>query len=79
MAQLSTRETRSILLFPVCRNLMRILKPLNSRFLSLEHNIYLHKATAYALLFFVIVHVNAHYANFFIVFSHCLLICVGRN
>jgi NADPH oxidase len=61
----------AVLLIPVCRNLMRLVRGswLN-RFIPFDHNIYFHKATAYAMLFFVLVHVNAHYANFFAVLSN---------
>lgn len=56
----------AILLFPVCRNLIRIVRSSKiNKYIPFDHNIYFHKVTAYAMLFWVFVHVNAHYTNFF--------------
>ncbi|KAJ1535831.1 hypothetical protein HK096_001578 [Nowakowskiella sp. JEL0078] len=58
----------TLLLLPVCRNMIRILRatPLN-KIIPFDENLYLHKCSAYAMLFFTWVHVNAHYVNFFTV------------
>ncbi|KAJ3090669.1 hypothetical protein HK102_003004 [Quaeritorhiza haematococci] len=56
----------SILLLPVCRNFIRILRATSlNRIIPFDYNIYFHKCTAYSLLFFSLVHTNAHYKNFF--------------
>lgn len=54
----------SLLLLPMCRNLVRILRP-QIRWLPLDENIYFHKNVAYAMLMWTVVHVSAHYINFF--------------
>ncbi|KAJ3117532.1 hypothetical protein HK098_006239 [Nowakowskiella sp. JEL0407] len=56
----------ALLLLPVCRNMIRVLRstPLN-KIIPFDDNIYFHKSSAYAMLFFTWVHTNAHYVNFF--------------
>ncbi|KAF2857505.1 hypothetical protein K470DRAFT_273235 [Piedraia hortae CBS 480.64] len=53
-----------LVLLPMCRNLIRILRP-KLRFVPLDENTYFHRQVAYSLLFWTIVHVSAHYVNFF--------------
>ncbi|KAI9089643.1 ferric reductase NAD binding domain-containing protein [Phlyctochytrium arcticum] len=57
-----------LLVLPMCRNLIRIIRGtrINS-IIPFDENIFFHKWTAYSLLFFTLVHVNAHYWNFFVV------------
>jgi len=60
----------SVLLLPVCRTLIRTLrswKVLNNRWIRIPFNesLLFHKQTARYILLFTIIHVNAHYINFF--------------
>lgn len=48
----------------MCRNIMRFLRP-KFKFLPLDETIWFHRQCAYAMLLFTIVHVTAHYVNFF--------------
>ena len=59
----------ALLLLPVCRNLITFLRSSNwlNRVFNFEENLYFHRWVAYALMIFTVVHVNAHYANFYIV------------
>ncbi|RKO87562.1 ferric reductase NAD binding domain-containing protein [Blyttiomyces helicus] len=55
-----------LLLLPVCRNIISIIRgSFVNRYIPFDHNIFLHKCTAYSMLFFSLVHTNAHYTNFF--------------
>ncbi|RYO81286.1 hypothetical protein DL766_010153 [Monosporascus sp. MC13-8B] len=54
----------TIILLPVCRTIMRTIRP-KIRFLPLDENIWFHRQVAYAMLMFTIVHVSAHYVNFY--------------
>ncbi|PSR94496.1 NADPH oxidase [Coniella lustricola] len=58
-----TFDTLFILL-PVCRTLVRWLRP-KIRWLPLDENLWFHRQVAYAMLVFTILHVTAHYVNFF--------------
>ena len=53
-----------LILLPMCRNLMRFIRP-KLRFLPLDESQWFHRQCAYSLLFFTILHVCAHYVNFF--------------
>lgn len=53
-----------LILLPMCRNLMRFLRP-NIRWLPLDETQWFHRQVAYAMLVFTICHVCAHYVNFF--------------
>ncbi|KIX94861.1 uncharacterized protein Z520_09551 [Fonsecaea multimorphosa CBS 102226] len=53
-----------LILLPMCRNLMRFLRP-KFRWLPLDETQWFHRQCAYALLLFSTVHVTAHYVNFF--------------
>ncbi|KAJ3207164.1 hypothetical protein HK099_000338, partial [Clydaea vesicula] len=56
----------SVLLLPVCRNLIAIIRRTRiNRIIPFDHNIYFHKCAAYMMMLFTLVHVNAHYTNFF--------------
>ncbi|KAI2641051.1 cytochrome b-245 heavy chain subunit beta [Xylaria nigripes] len=54
----------TLILLPVCRTLVRWVRP-KIRILPLDENIWFHRQVAYSMLFFTIVHVAAHYVNFF--------------
>lgn len=55
-----------LILFPICRNLITLLRstPLN-RVIPFDEHIGFHKLTGYSILFWTIVHVLAHYINFY--------------
>jgi len=53
-----------LILLPMCRTILRIVRP-KVRFLPLDESQWLHRQTAYAMLLFTIIHVTAHYVNFF--------------
>ncbi|KAJ3047721.1 hypothetical protein HK097_011279 [Rhizophlyctis rosea] len=61
----------AVLLLPVCRNVIRIARGILpgrvTRWVDIDRNLFLHKLTAYSLLVGTVVHVNAHYVNFFVV------------
>lgn len=53
------------ILIPLCRNLVRFLRPtLLNKILPMDENIFLHKMIAYAMVVFTATHVMAHYVNF---------------
>lgn len=52
----------AVILFPMCRTLMRTLRP-RLRFLPLDETEWFHRQCAYCLLFFTIVHTAAHYVK----------------
>ncbi|RYP06592.1 hypothetical protein DL765_009428 [Monosporascus sp. GIB2] len=54
----------TIILLPVCRTIMRTIRP-KIRFLPLDENIWFHRQVAYAMLLFTIIHVASHYVNFY--------------
>lgn len=49
-----------LILLPVCRTVMRWLRP-KIRFLPLDENLWFHRQLAYAMLFFTVCHTSAHY------------------
>ncbi|KAI1751827.1 cytochrome b-245 heavy chain subunit beta [Xylaria castorea] len=54
----------TFILLPVCRTLVRWLRP-KVKFLPLDENIWFHRQVAYAMLLFTLLHVSAHYVNFY--------------
>ncbi|CAG8680403.1 3591_t:CDS:2 [Cetraspora pellucida] len=56
----------AMILFPVCRNLLSMLRstPLNG-IIPFDENIEFHKAIGWSLLFFTIVHTVSHWINFY--------------
>ncbi|RVX68227.1 hypothetical protein B0A52_08736 [Exophiala mesophila] len=52
------------ILLPMCRNIMRFIRP-KFKFLPLDETIWFHRQCAYAMLVFTVLHVLAHYVNFF--------------
>ncbi|KAF8929805.1 ferric reductase NAD binding domain-containing protein [Dissophora ornata] len=56
----------SIILLPVCRNILRILRvSFINKLIPIDENIWFHKITAYSILFCTTVHAIGHYVNFF--------------
>ncbi|KAF2218706.1 FAD-binding domain-containing protein [Elsinoe ampelina] len=53
-----------LILLPMCRNLLRIVRP-KVRYLPLDESQWFHRQCAYSLLFWTIVHTASHYVNFF--------------
>ncbi|KAI7161677.1 NADPH oxidase [Hortaea werneckii] len=53
-----------LILLPMCRNLLRIIRP-KIRWLPLDESQWFHRQVAYAMLFWTVVHVASHYVNFF--------------
>lgn len=54
----------TIIILPMCRNIMSFMRP-KMRWLPLDETQYFHRQCAYSLLFWTVVHVVAHYINFF--------------
>lgn len=50
----------TLILLPVCRTIVRALRP-KIRFLPLDENLWFHRQVAYAMLLFTIIHVTSHY------------------
>jgi len=53
----------TLLLLPMCRNLVRWIRP-KIKFLPLDETQWFHRQVAYAMLFFVVIHVMAHYVKY---------------
>lgn len=53
-----------MILLPMCRNILRIVRP-KIRWLPLDESQWFHRQVAYAMLMFSIIHTAAHYVNFF--------------
>ncbi|TVY33934.1 NADPH oxidase [Lachnellula subtilissima] len=54
----------AMILLPMCRNIMRYVRP-KVKFLPLDESQWFHRQVAYSLLFYTIVHTAGHYVNFF--------------
>ncbi|KAK5630506.1 hypothetical protein RRF57_006221 [Xylaria bambusicola] len=54
----------TFILLPVCRTIVRWIRP-KIRFLPLDENIWFHRQVAYGMLLFTLLHVAAHYVNFY--------------
>ncbi|MCJ1388732.1 hypothetical protein MMC18_001581 [Xylographa bjoerkii] len=54
----------TLILLPMCRNLLRWIRP-KLKFLPLDESQWFHRQVAYSLLFWTCFHVSAHYVNFF--------------
>jgi NADPH oxidase len=52
----------TLILLPMCRNLLRYFRP-KIRWLPLDESQWFHRQVAYALLFFSIIHTSAHYVK----------------
>ncbi|KAF9157342.1 hypothetical protein BGX21_005818 [Mortierella sp. AD011] len=56
----------SIILLPVCRNILRILRvSFLNKLIPIDENIWFHKITAYSILVCTTVHAVGHYVNFY--------------
>jgi NADPH oxidase len=53
-----------LILFPMCRNILRLIRP-KIRWLPLDESQWFHRQVAYSMLLWTIVHVGSHYVNFF--------------
>jgi NADPH oxidase len=53
----------TLILLPVCRTLVRWIRP-KVKFLPLDENIWFHRQVAYAMLLFTLLHVAAHYVKY---------------
>jgi NADPH oxidase len=51
-----------IILLPVCRTIMRWIRP-KIRFIPLDENIWFHRQVAYSMLLFTIIHTGSHYVK----------------
>lgn len=51
-----------LILLPMCRNLLRIIRP-KIKWLALDESQWFHRQVAYSLLFWTIVHVASHYVK----------------
>ena len=52
----------AMILLPMCRNVLRVVRP-KLRFLPLDESQWFHRQVAYAMLIYTIVHVCAHYVK----------------
>ena len=52
----------AMILLPMCRNLLRFIRP-KMRFLPLDESQWFHRQVAYSILFYTIIHVTAHYVK----------------
>lgn len=63
-AGLALSVDAAIILLPMCKNVLRWIRP-KIRWLPLDESQWFHRQVAYSLLFWTIIHVSAHYVNFF--------------
>ncbi|KAL8870537.1 MAG: hypothetical protein Q9174_003446 [Haloplaca sp. 1 TL-2023] len=54
----------AIIVLPMCKNILRWIRP-KVKVLPLDESQWFHRQVAYSLLFYTIIHVSAHYVNFF--------------
>ncbi|KAL8809488.1 MAG: hypothetical protein Q9223_001248 [Gallowayella weberi] len=54
----------AIIVLPMCKNVLRWIRP-KVKILPLDESQWFHRQVAYSLLFWTIIHVSAHYVNFF--------------
>lgn len=54
-----------LLLIPMLRNVIRVVRPKLRWLLPIDENIWFHRQVAYSLAFWAMVHTTAHYVNFF--------------
>lgn len=52
----------ALILLPMCRNLLRFVRP-KIRWLPLDESQWFHRQVAYAMLIFTIIHTAAHYVK----------------
>ncbi|KAI9682196.1 MAG: hypothetical protein M1817_000250 [Caeruleum heppii] len=63
-AGLALSVDTAMITLPMCRNILRWIRP-KLRWIPLDESQWFHRQVAYAMLFFTIIHVCAHYVNFF--------------
>ncbi|MCJ1428129.1 hypothetical protein MMC29_006037 [Sticta canariensis] len=63
-AGLALSVDAAIILLPMCKNVLRWIRP-KIRWLPLDESQWFHRQVAYSLLFWTIIHVSAHYVNFY--------------
>ncbi|KAJ5606548.1 Riboflavin synthase-like beta-barrel [Penicillium lagena] len=63
-AGLTLSVDATLILLPMCRNIVRWLRP-QIRWLPLDESAWFHRQVAYALLVFTAIHTAAHYVNFY--------------
>ncbi|CAH7673330.1 NADPH oxidase A [Phakopsora pachyrhizi] len=56
-----------LLLLPVCRNIIKVLRPQLTWLMPMDENIWFHRQVAYSTAFFSMVHTTAHYVNMIMV------------
>ncbi len=61
-AGLALSVDTAMILLPMCRNILRWVRP-KFRWLPLDESQWFHRQVAYAMLFFTIIHVCAHYVK----------------
>jgi len=54
-----------LILIPMLRNIVRIVRPKLTWLFPADENIWFHRQVAYQMLFYAVVHTTAHYVNFF--------------
>ncbi|KAG9241866.1 ferric reductase NAD binding domain-containing protein [Calycina marina] len=54
----------AMILLPMCRNILRYIRP-KLKWLPLDESQWFHRQVAYSMLLYTIIHVTAHYVNFF--------------
>ncbi|KAN0100557.1 Ferric reductase NAD binding domain containing protein [Tylopilus felleus] len=57
--------TAGLLLLPMLRNVITLLRPKLVRLLPADENIWFHRQVAYSMAFWTVVHTTSHYVNFF--------------
>lgn len=53
-----------LILLPMLRNVIRIIRPKLAWLFPADENIWFHRQVAYSMLFWAVVHTTAHYVNF---------------
>ncbi|KAF8319758.1 NADPH oxidase [Clavulina sp. PMI_390] len=53
-----------LIMLPMLRNILRVLRPALSWVISMDDNIWFHRQVAYSMAMWTVVHVTAHYVNF---------------
>ncbi|KAN0093404.1 Ferric reductase NAD binding domain containing protein [Tylopilus felleus] len=64
-ASLVLAYTAGLLLLPMLRNIITLLRPKLVRLLPADENIWFHRQVAYSMAFWTVVHTTSHYVNFF--------------
>ena len=54
-----------LILLPMLRNILRVIRPKLSWLFPADENIWFHRQVAYSMAFWAMVHTTAHYVNFF--------------